>query len=104
MSHCASKPAPGIALLLTVVSLGGLGACSAPAEKPVPADSVSTVAASTPNLAVVTVAETFITPFDSSHNVDSPAFYTTPTGETWILATAKTPNFVLVNDAQTGKD
>jgi 3-phytase len=50
------------------------------------------------------VPETFITPFDAGNNIDSPAFYTSPSGESWILSTAKTANFILVSDAASGKN
>jgi 3-phytase len=102
MSHRASKPALVFALFSSVAA-SGIGACSSSAAKASPAGSAASSAAPA-TLAIAVVPETFITPFDSTHNVDSPAFYTTPSGDMWILSTAKTPNFILVNDANTGKD
>lgn len=47
------------------------------------------------------IAETFITPFDTLDNVDSPAVY--HAGDVhWLLASAKTSDAILVYDAATG--
>ena len=47
------------------------------------------------------IAETFITPFDTLDNVDSPAVY--HAGDVhWLLASAKTTDAILVYDATTG--
>ena len=53
---------------------------------------------------VIVIPETFITPFDSSHNIDSPAFYSSSKDTSWILSTAKTSNFVEVSNAATGEN
>lgn len=88
------------------LSLLFASSCSDSRSQSAPTLSDSSTAAATSDAPrrVTVIPEAFITPFDSSHNVDSPAFFSTPSGEHWILSTAKTANVVLVNDAATGQN
>jgi 3-phytase len=52
--------------------------------------------------AVALVPEAFVTAFDSTDNIDSPAVYHSPDSGSWIIATAKTTNVLVVYDAATG--
>lgn len=52
---------------------------------------------------VVQLEEAFLTPATPADNVDSPAVWHGPNGETWLLATAKEGDRVLVYDARTGE-
>jgi 3-phytase len=50
----------------------------------------------------VDVAETYVSAATPDHNVDSPASWRTPDGATWVLASAKATDQVLVYDGDTG--
>lgn len=51
---------------------------------------------------VATVAEAFLTPMTPDDNIDSPASWTTPDGQVWLIATAKATDKLVVYDGQTG--
>lgn len=55
-----------------------------------------------PELTVI--REAYITPHDSSANVDSPAIWHGPDGQNWVLVTAKEGNTIIVYDASTGDE
>lgn len=67
-----------------------LAGCSADKKKPV-------------ETGVATIQEVYQTERDTANNVDTPAIWHNPTGVTWLLATAKETDVVLVYDASTGK-
>jgi 3-phytase len=48
------------------------------------------------------IRETYVTPMDSSHNVDGPAVLHLADGRSWLIATAKSTDVLLVFDAATG--
>lgn len=52
---------------------------------------------------IVTVNEVYQTARDTLNNVDTPAIWHNPNGETWLLATAKESDVVLAYDASTGE-
>lgn len=52
----------------------------------------------------VTVAEAWASPFDEADNVDSVAFWRAPDGASWIVATAKESDVLIVYDAATGAE
>lgn len=75
-------------LLFGLIAL--LAGCSADKKKPV-------------ETGVATIPEVYQTERDTANNVDTPAIWHNPTGVTWLLATAKETDVVLVYDASTGK-
>lgn len=52
---------------------------------------------------LVVLEEIYLTPRDTSDNVDSPAIWHGLDGQHWLLATAKQTDVILVNDASTGE-
>ncbi|MEG2804384.1 phytase [Stenotrophomonas sp.] len=79
---------------LALLALAVLAACR-PATSPsaaAPADARE----------VATVAEAFLTPMTPADNIDSPASWTSPEGQTWLIATAKATDKLVVYDGQTG--
>lgn len=74
---------------------GGVAASpAAPATPAAPADA--------PALPPVTLAEAFLTPMTPAHNIDSPAAWIAPDGRTWLIATAKATDTLVVYDGSTG--
>jgi 3-phytase len=51
----------------------------------------------------IVVGETFVTPFDSTDNIDGAAVYHGPDDTHWLIATAKTGNALVVYNAATGQ-
>ncbi|MFY2763035.1 phytase [Arenimonas sp. MALMAid1274] len=90
-SHC-TRLAP-LALALA------LAACSGSPTRP---DSSSHDLPDLHAAPAVRVAEAFMTPSMREHEVDSVAAWPTPTGETWLIATAKASNQLVVYDGDTG--
>lgn len=62
---------------------------------------VATDAATTPRQ-VHTLAEAFLTPMTPDDNIDSPAAWKAPDGKTWLIATAKAIDKLVVYDGSTG--
>lgn len=54
-------------------------------------------------LAYSTVTEAFITKMSPEDNVDSPASWTAPDGQTWLIATAKSTHRLLVYQGDSGE-
>ncbi len=52
---------------------------------------------------IPTIKETFLSKWDDKDNVDSPAFYVTPQGENWVIATGKVSNDLLIYNAENGE-
>ncbi|WP_315388687.1 phytase [uncultured Stenotrophomonas sp.] len=88
-----------VASLLAVALLAGCKPAAAPAPA---APAVDAATATTTNRAVATVAEAFLTPMTLADNIDSPASWTTPEGQVWLIATAKATDKLVVYDGQTG--
>lgn len=74
-------------------------AASEYAPEPDEADDVTTAQS---GVKFVDVAETFVSAATPDHNVDSPASWRAPDGATWVLASAKATDQVLVYDGDTG--
>jgi len=51
---------------------------------------------------IATVAEAFLTPMTPDDNIDSPAAWKAPDGKTWLIATAKATDKLVVYDGSTG--
>jgi 3-phytase len=85
--------ASGLALVLAVVVV----ACTV--ESGDDADAASSAASS----GIVTIDAVWQTPRDTLDNIDSPAFWHGPSGQHWLLATAKESDFIVVSDATSGE-
>jgi 3-phytase len=55
------------------------------------------------NLDFKSINETFLTPLTPDDNVDSPASWTAPDGQSWLIATAKSTHRLLVYRGDTGE-
>jgi len=90
---------------LSLLALALLTACQ-PAAAPEPAAPAPGVAPTGTDAStardVATVAEAFLTPMTPDDNIDSPASWTTPEGQVWLIATAKATDKLVVYDGQTG--
>jgi 3-phytase len=90
---------------LSLLALALLTACR-PAAAPDAAAPASVVAPTGTGASaardVATVAEAFLTPMTPDDNIDSPASWTTPDGQVWLIATAKATDKLVVYDGQTG--
>lgn len=51
----------------------------------------------------VVIRETYLTTRDTTDNVDSPAFWQNPNGESWVILTAKETDHLVVYNAATGQ-
>lgn len=90
--------------VLCLLALAVLAGCK-PAVTPAPAASnapAADPAAATTGRSVATVAEAFLTPMTPADNIDSPASWTSPEGQVWLIATAKATDKLVVYDGQTG--
>ena len=58
---------------------------------------------STPSEPIMEITEVYQTERDRNDNVDTPAIWDNPNGETWLLATAKETDRILVYNASTGE-
>ena len=90
---------------LSLLALALLTACR-PAAAPEAAAPASVVAPTGTDASaardVATVAEAFLTPMTPDDNIDSPASWTMPEGQVWLIATAKATDKLVVYDGQTG--
>ncbi|WMJ68786.1 phytase [Stenotrophomonas sp. 24(2023)] len=66
------------------------------------ASGTATGAAAPATRTVATIAEAFLTPMTPADNIDSPAAWQAPDGTTWLIATAKTTDKLVVYDGSTG--
>ncbi len=95
---------------LALVIAAGLAGCSDQTPPPPPvqespaAAAVTAIDATGENEAstVVEVAEAFATEMIEADNIDSPAAWRHPDGATWIIATAKATDQLLVYDGDSG--
>lgn len=91
-----------------LVGIALLAACRPAAAPETAAAAAATAPASTnaaavsPNRDIATVAEAFLTPMTPPDNIDSPASWTTPEGQVWLIATAKATDKLVVYNGQTG--
>lgn len=97
MRAAFAPAALGLAILAVLAGCkpAAAPAATAPAEATAPADATAA-------RAVATVAEAFQTPMTPADNIDSPASWTAPDGKTWLIATAKATDKLVVYDGQTG--
>ncbi|WP_282245152.1 phytase [Stenotrophomonas sp. PS02300] len=86
---------------LGLLALALLAGCK-PAAAPAPTAPAADAAAATTGRNVATVAEAFLTPMTPADNIDSPASWTSPEGQVWLIATAKATDKLVVYDGQTG--
>jgi len=81
--------------------LGGCATMRAEyAPEPDEADDVTTTQS---GVDFVVVAERFVSPATPRDNVDSPASWRHPDGSTWVLATAKATDLLIVYDGDSGE-
>lgn len=76
-----------------------LAACTAPGTRP---DSSSSTLPDRQAAPATRVAEAFLTPALPEHEIDSVAAWTTPDGDTWLIATGKQSNQLVVYDGDSG--
>ena len=77
-----------------------LSACAGPATRP---DIAPAPLRGAPkSVPVISVAEAFMTPPMVEHEIDSVAAWNTPEGGTWLIATGKQTNQLVVYDGDTG--
>ncbi|WP_303638746.1 phytase [Stenotrophomonas tuberculopleuritidis] len=89
--------------LLAAALLAGLGAGCTPATgEPAVAPAAAPVTTAAPR-AVATLAEAFLTPMTPADNIDSPAAWQAPDGKTWLIATAKATDKLVVYDGSNGQ-
>jgi 3-phytase len=53
---------------------------------------------------IVKIDEDWISHWDDKDNIDSPAFWHNPSGENWVIATAKEADVLVIYNAQNGKE
>lgn len=89
-------------LLPAAIALA-LAACAAPpiAERE-PDETDADPMLADAGIAYSTVAETFVTARTPDDNIDSPAAWRAPDGKTWLLATAKEGERLVIYDGDTG--
>ncbi|MBD9367890.1 phytase [Xanthomonas sp. XNM01] len=73
----------------------------APAASPQAGPAAAATAEANRDLPVIT--EAFVTALTPDDNIDSPAAWTAPDGATWVIATAKATDKLVVYDGQTGR-
>lgn len=81
-----------------------LGACAETANAP--ADTASPAAAATVDADasdVPVIEEAFVSALTPEDNIDSPAAWTAPDGATWVIATAKSTDRLVIYDGATGE-
>ncbi|MBW8375942.1 phytase [Stenotrophomonas sp.] len=98
------RASPGLSLLALALLTACSPAAGPEAATPDPAAPAAATAAADASAArnVATVAEAFLTPMTPEDNIDSPASWTTPDGQVWLIATAKATDKLVVYDGQTG--
>ncbi len=92
-----------VCALVMAITLAACGqAPDAPVAVPSEAPAGATAAAVTTADPPV-VEEAFVTALTPDDNIDSPAAWTAPDGATWIIATAKATDRLVIYDGATGK-
>ena len=89
-----ARPASLLAAAVLAGLVTGCQSLSAP--------SVRADAAPAGERRVATVAEAFLSPMTPDDNIDSPAAWQAPDGSTWLIATAKATDKLVVYDGSTG--
>jgi len=94
---------------LTVAMALAIAGCS-PATSTDEASAAATAAAAPASAdeaggerSVATIAEAFLSPMTPDDNIDSPASWQAPDGKTWLIATAKATDKLVVYDGSTGQ-
>ncbi|NIJ69705.1 phytase [Xanthomonas sp. 60] len=89
-----------LAVLATGCQPASIGAAGpAAATLATPAGSVAAAG----ERRIATVAEAFLSPMTPKDNIDSPAAWQAPDGSTWLIATAKATDKLVVYDGSTGR-
>ncbi|WP_313206662.1 phytase [Stenotrophomonas sp.] len=88
--------------LLAAAMAACLAAGCTPASAPAGADAAAKSPAETAR-SVSTIAEAFLSPMTPDDNIDSPAAWKAPDGKTWLIATAKATDKLVVYDGSTGQ-
>lgn len=93
------------ALLLTILSVACTGQKPAAGTDALDADEKTAHAgpATPDDRDIPVIQEAFLTPMTPEDNIDSPASWTAPDGQTWLLATAKATDKLMIYDGQTGQ-
>lgn len=92
-----NRLSPRLPVLLAVV---WLAACTGPATRP--DGSSQPLPDARENVPAISVPEAFMTPPMVEHEVDSVAAWNAPDGATWLIATGKKSNQLVVYDGDTG--
>jgi len=99
---------PAIALRSCALAMAiALAACGQTSEAPAtpaaetPAQAPAAVSQTARDLPVV--EEAFVTALTPDDNIDSPAAWTAPDGATWVIATAKATDRLVIYDGATGE-
>ncbi|OJH79298.1 MAG: phytase [Stenotrophomonas maltophilia] len=91
-------------MILMAASLAAvLAAGCTPAADKAPAAAAATGAVAPVERNVATIAEAFLTPMTPADNIDSPASWQAPDGKTWLIATAKATDKLVVYDGSNGQ-
>ena len=90
-----------LALGLALAGCRGADAPPAAQEAAAAPEQVAAVPAAVRELPVV--SEAFVTALTPEDNIDSPAAWTAPDGSTWLIATAKATDKLVVYDGATGQ-
>ncbi|KAF1692910.1 phytase [Pseudoxanthomonas koreensis] len=101
MSHIHRSHVLVLALGLALAGCRGTDAPAAADASPPAATGADAPAADARALPVV--EEAFITAMTPEDNIDSPAAWTAPDGSTWLIATAKATDKLVVYDGATGE-
>jgi len=84
------------------LALGGCAPAADPAAVAAPKAGMA-ASAETGKRDVATIAEAFLSPMTPDDNIDSPASWQAPDGKTWLIATAKATDKLVVYDGSTGQ-
>lgn len=111
-NHLRGLLGRGLAMAALSMALGACTGGKAPAQAPTPAregvdaedraDRAREAERAAPTIGAVSIAEAFATPMTPEDNIDSVASWTTPEGGSWLLATAKATDRLVVYDGDTG--
>jgi len=91
---------PPFLRFLALPLLALLAACAGPATRP--DSALAPVPEARENIPAISVAETFMTLPMREHEIDSVAAWNAPGGGTWLIATGKQSNQLVVYDGNTG--
>ncbi|TYT27279.1 phytase [Luteimonas viscosa] len=105
MTTLATRRAARTLSLLTI-ALAVAGCGGEPATAAAPAAVEAPTATTTPSPAerdIPVIGEAFLTAMTPEDNIDSPAAWSAPDGNIWVIATAKATDTLVVYDGKTGE-